>query len=76
MRIPPRNADPDHRQRGIDALDLQRLHEAFHHGVVIGVAAPSHRADQAVLAEQGPVGLGGVLRAPDALMFVKQQVGR
>ena len=45
-----------------DRPDLQRLHEAFHHGVVVGVAAPSHRADQAVFAEQGPVDLGGVLR--------------
>ena len=46
---------------GIDALDLQRLHEAFHHRVVVRVAAPCHRADQAVLAEQGSVSLGGVL---------------
>ena len=61
---------------GVDALDLQRLHEALHHRVVVGVATPSHRADQAVFVEQGPVGLGGVLRASDALMFVKLQVGR
>ena len=49
-------------RHGIDALDLQRLHEALHHRVVVGVAAPRHRADQAMFAEQGTVGLGGVLR--------------
>ena len=53
---------------GVDALDLQRLHEAFHHGVVVGVATASHRADQAVFVEQSPIGLGGVLRAPDGVV--------
>ena len=43
---------------GIDALDLQRLHVALHHGVVVGVATSRHRAAQAVFPEQGAVGLG------------------
>jgi len=53
---------------GVDALDLQGFHEALHHGVVVGVATPPHRADQAVIVEQGPVGLGGVLRASIGMM--------
>ena len=56
-------------------LDLQRLHEALHHRAVVGVPASRHRADQAVFAEQGMVGLGGVLRTSDALMFVKHSMG-
>jgi hypothetical protein len=32
----------------IDRLDLQRLDEALGLGVVVGVAAPPHRTDQAV----------------------------
>ena len=44
-------------------LDLPHLgREAsipfLHHRVVVGVAAPCHRADQAAFAEQGTVGLG------------------
>jgi hypothetical protein len=40
---------------------------------VVGVAPPSHRADQAMLGEQLAVDLGGVLRPSDALLFVKRR---
>lgn len=48
---------------GIDGLDLQRLHEAFGLGIVVGVAAPSHRADQAMRIEDFAIGFCGVLRS-------------
>ena len=34
----------------VDRLDLERLHEALGLGVVVGIAAPAHRADEAVAA--------------------------
>src|SRR5688572_14330773 len=49
----------------VDLFDLERLHEALSLGVVVGVAAPAHRAPQAVLLEFGTVVLGSMLRGLD-----------
>ena len=46
----------------IHRLDLEGLHETLSFRIVVGVAPPSHRADQAMLGEQLAVDLGGVLR--------------
>ena len=58
---------------GVDSFDLQRLHEALRFGVVVWVAAPAHRADEAMPVEGLPIGLRGILRPADALLFVKRQ---
>ena len=47
----------------IDGFDLERLDQALGLGIVIGVAAPAHRAEQAVLSKQFPIALGRVLAA-------------
>lgn len=47
---------------GIDAFNLERLHEALGLSIVIRVAASSHRANKAVLGEMLPVRLGSLLR--------------
>src|ERR687898_1810925 len=47
----------------VDRLDLQCLDEAFGLRVVVGVAAPPHRADQAVPGQELAVGAGGILRS-------------
>ena len=47
----------------VDGLDLHGLHEALRFGVVVGVAAPAHRADQAVSVQGFAVNLSGVLRS-------------
>jgi hypothetical protein len=47
----------------INRFDLQRLHEAFGFGVIVGIAAPAHRTDEAMPIEGLPIGLRGVLRA-------------
>lgn len=39
----------------IDAFDLQRLHQAFHPGVVVGIAGAAHRPGQAGIAQAGSV---------------------
>ena len=57
----------------VDRLDLERFHEAFGLGVVVGISAPAHRADEAVGLEQGAVRLGGVLRAPIRVVDASRQ---
>ena len=47
----------------VDGLGLEGLHEALCLGVVVGIAAPAHRADEAVRGEQRAVRPGGVLQA-------------
>ena len=59
----------------IDRFDLHRLHEALRFGVIVGIATPAHRADEAMAVEGLPIGLRGILRAADALLFVKRQFG-
>src|SRR5207248_11407324 len=46
----------------IDGLDLECLHEALGLGVVVGIAAPPHGTDEAVVGEDIAVDLGSVLR--------------
>src|SRR5713226_5540158 len=48
--------------RQVDLLDLECLHEALSLGVVVGVAAPTHRPLEAVLGKLGTVIFGSVLR--------------
>lgn len=45
----------------VDAFDFKRLHEAFRLGVIVGVSAPSHGADEALVRERIPIGPGRVL---------------
>ena len=52
----------------IHGFDLEGLHEALRLGVVVGIAAPAHRADEAVLAQDGAIGFGGVLRSTVGMM--------
>jgi hypothetical protein len=40
-----------------------RLHEALRLGVVVRIAAPAHRTDEAVLGEELAIRLGSILRA-------------
>jgi hypothetical protein len=47
----------------MDRLALERLEEALGLGVVIGVAPPAHRADEAVRREQPAMRPGAVLHA-------------
>ena len=60
---------------GIDRLDFHGFHEALRLGVVIRIAAPAHRADEAVDGQQVAIALRCILRAADALLFVKLQFG-
>src|SRR3546814_1836173 len=41
----------------VDGFDLQGLHEALRLGVVVGIAAPAHRADQATGLQDLAIGL-------------------
>ena len=47
---------------------FQRMEEAFHHGIVPAVPAPTHARRQAVFGEQCAVGGGGVLRPAVRMM--------
>jgi hypothetical protein len=49
----------------IDGLDLKGLHEVLGFGIVIGIAASAHGADETMFGEPVAVGLGSVLRPPD-----------
>ena len=46
----------------IDSFDLQCLHEALCLGIVVGVPAPPHRTNEAVVGEQAAVELGRILK--------------
>src|SRR4029079_465546 len=48
---------------------FQRMEEAFHHGIVPAVPAPTHARGQTVLGEQCAVGGGGVLGAAVRMMY-------
>ena len=52
----------------VDGLDLQRLHEALRLGVVVGIAAAAHRADQAMGGQQLAIDLRGILRPAIGMM--------
>ena len=52
----------------VDGFDLERLHEALRLGVIVRIAAPAHRADQAVTKQGFPIALRGVLRTAIAVM--------
>jgi len=41
----------------IDGLDLKRLHKALGLGIVLGIAAPAHGADETIFGEYVAVGL-------------------
>src|ERR1700756_2175470 len=55
-------------RHGIDSLYLHGLHEALRLSVVVRIAAPAHRADQAVSGQHVAVALGGILRAAVRVM--------
>src|SRR5438105_15114335 len=66
---------------GFEALPVQPLHferpeQCLAAGVVPTVAAPAHRAGDAVLLQDISEILAGVLAASDALLFVKRSVRR
>src|SRR5215471_6148155 len=52
----------------VDLLDLEGLYEALSLGVVVGVAASTHRTPEAVLGKLGAIIFGGVLRTPVGVM--------
>ena len=52
----------------VDRLDLQRFHEAFSLGIIVRIAAATHRTDQAVGGQCVAVELGSVLRAAVGMM--------
>jgi hypothetical protein len=64
--------DEGHR---IDRLDLECLYEAYGPSVVVRVASPSYRTDEAVAKLGFPLGLSGVLRTADVLLVVKRRFG-
>src|SRR3954453_21282339 len=45
----------------VHTFDLERLHEALSLGVIVGIAAPAHRANKPVLGQPRPIRLGSVL---------------
>lgn len=47
----------------MDGLDLQGLHEALGLGVVVRVASPAHRPDEAAALDDAPMPGSGVLRS-------------
>ena len=47
--------------RHVHRFDLEHLHGTLGLGVVVGIAAVSHQADQSMLGEHLPVGGGGIL---------------
>src|ERR687892_852707 len=57
---------------GIHRLDLQRLHEALRLRIVVGVAAPTHRADEAMVGKELAVDLGRVLRATVGVVYASR----
>jgi hypothetical protein len=52
----------------IDALDLQRLHEAFCLGVVVRISSPTHGPFDAVIGEVVAVDLGSILGSSIGMM--------
>jgi hypothetical protein len=52
----------------VHRLDLQCFHEALRLGGIVWIAAPAHRADEAVIAEELAVDLRGVLRSAVGMM--------
>jgi hypothetical protein len=48
--------------------DLERLLEALRHGVIVRIAAPAHRANQAVTKRGFPITMSRVLRTAIAVM--------
>src|SRR5208337_1407504 len=52
----------------VDGFDLERLHEALRLGIVVRIAAPAHRADQAVAKQGFPIALRSVLRTAVCVM--------
>jgi hypothetical protein len=52
----------------VDGFDLERLHEALRLGVIVRIAAPAHRADQAVTKQGFPIVLRSVLRTAVCVM--------
>lgn len=55
-------------------LDLQRVKEAFHNGIVPAVSLTAHRADDAVICEQPLIVTGCILNATIGMM--QQPAGR
>jgi Phosphoadenosine phosphosulfate reductase family len=55
-------------RKGIDRLDLYGFHEALRLGVVVRIAAPAHRADEAVDDQQVAIAFRCILRAAVGMM--------
>lgn len=53
----------------VDGFDFHGFHEALCLGVVAGISAPAHRADQAVRIQELAIDLGGVLRSLVRMML-------
>src|SRR3954447_17927470 len=52
----------------VNGLDLQRLHEALHLGVIVRVATPAHGADEPMSSEQLAIRFSSVLGAAIGVM--------
>src|ERR1700756_5078867 len=52
----------------VDLLDLEGLHEALGLGIVVWVAASTHRTLEAVLGKLGAIIFSGILRTPVGVM--------
>jgi len=52
----------------VDLLDLEGLHEALSLGVVVWVAASTHRTLKAMLGKLGAIVIGGILRTTVGVM--------
>jgi hypothetical protein len=57
----------------VDELVLQAAEEALHRRAVVAVAAPAHRAAQAMAGQELRLLATGMLHASDALLFVKRR---
>ena len=53
-------------------LGVQRLKEAFHHGIVPGIPAPTYARRQAVIGQQLAIPSGGVLGPAIGMMHPRR----
>jgi hypothetical protein len=56
----------------MNQLHLQRMEERLHRGIVIAAARPAHRWLGLDEGQVPGIGLGRILAAADALLFVKR----
>src|SRR6266850_7500808 len=56
---------------GVDFFPLQRLHEAFATGIVVGICRPTHARNHVVLLEDGYISRASVLQPAIRVMATR-----